>query len=192
MDMTFKRKLTKILSALLLLLTCICLSIIIFVNSPLHPGGVSDEAVADKGIEYVIKLKGITECDENGFTLATDGFYFVSEPIYVYVGEDGYARTSYEPVLGIKISGKHCSSTVAYESYSFCGETYKTKEELQEFFYSPDHIYNFSLDDLSTYIQNNISYEKQFSGKAVIKVYRGRCVITEVYIYDEKVLEFKE
>lgn len=192
MNVVFKRKMTKKLAITLSVLTIICLSVIIFAVSPFNPGNVSDEKVAKFGIEYDVKLIGISKCDENGFTVATDGFYFTDEPIFVYVGEDGYAHTSYDYVTGIKVYGRYSSLDVLYNDYSFCGETYKTKEDLQKFFDSPDPIYGFEFDKLSNYIQDIINYEKKFLGKAVIKAYRGRYIITEVYIGAEKVLEINK
>lgn len=192
MNITFKRKLSKIITTVFLLLTFSCISIIIFAVSPYNPGNISDQTAAKFGIEYKIRLRGITAYDENSCSLATNGFYFTSEPIYVYVGEDGYACTSYEPVLGLKINGKYSSPVILYDNYTFCGQTYKNKEELNAFFAQPDPIYGFKLDQLSNYIQDIINYERQFYGEAIIKIYRGKCVITEVHIGGEKVLELKK
>lgn len=191
MTVDFKRRSQKLIFSVFITLFAVCLSLLVYIISPFHPGNVSDETVAKRGDEFVIRLDGISAYDENGFTLSTENFYFYNEKVGVFVDEDGFAYTDYDKKGKVSFNGRYSSPTVSYDSYSFCGEEYKTKEELENFFELPDPIYNFDINNLSGYVQDIIQYEKQFAGKATVKIYRGKCVITEIYIGEEKVLELK-
>lgn len=186
-----RKKRQKSIFSVLICLCAICLSLLVYINSPLHPRNISNETVAKRGDEFVIRLDGISSFDENGFTVSTEDFYFTNEKVGVFVSEDGFAYTDYDKKGKVNFNGRYSTPTVSYDSYSFCGEEYKTKEELENFFNLTDPIYNFDINNLSGYIQDVIQYEKQFTGKATVKIYRGKCVITEVYIGEEKALELK-
>lgn len=184
------KKLFVFTSSLFCVLLCIAAAIVLFAASPLHPKNITDKTICEKGTEYTVRLKGISEYDEKGFSVSPDGFYLSSDKVAVYVDDEGFARTTYDGEGESYIKGRRYNSTeILYEKYSFCGESYKNRQELEAFFRLPDPIYNFDLDKLSYYIQDIINYEKQFSGKATIKIYRGRCIFTEIYIGEEKVLE---
>lgn len=156
--------------------------------SPLHPQNISDRTVMEKGTPFTVELTGVSECDENGFIPVTNGFYLSPNKMYVHIADDGTAFTDYEKKSDTVLKGKYCSAYVDYEKYSFCGETYKTKEDLQKFFNTYDPIYNFDINKMSEYVSDVINYEKKFSGKATIQIYRGKFVITEIFIGDEKIL----
>ncbi len=187
-----KNNLWKILSVVAALLFCVGAGIIGYAVSPLHPRNVTDETVIRKGTEYTVKLSGVSEYDETGFFLTAENFYYVKEDVGVFVDEDGFAYTDYTDKGDIQMNGEYCSAFVKYEDYSFCGETYKSREELEEFFETPDRIYNFDINNLSGYIQDIVSYEKQFSGKMTVRIYRKKCVITDIYIGKEKILVHNE
>lgn len=192
MSIISRRKTGKILAGILLFLVTVCIGIVIYVVSPLNPGNVPDEKVARNGIEYTVELIGISTDEDDGFLLVTKGFYFTDGKVVVYKDDDGYARTSYtKTVPGMIMDGRYSSAKILYEDYNFCGQTYKNKEELRKFFATPDRIYDFDINKLSEYVQDILNYEKKFYGKATVKIYRGKCVITDVYIGDEKVLEYK-
>lgn len=191
MSVISKRKTGKVLAGILLFLVIVCIGIVVYVVSPLNPGNVPDEKVARNGIEYTVELIGISTDEEDGFTLSTKGFYFTSGKVFVYEGDDGFARTSYKTVPGIIMDGRYSTDKILYEKYNFCGESFKNKEELRSFFATPDRIYDFDINKLSEYVQDIINYEKKFYGKATVKIYRGRCVVTDIYIGNEKVLEYK-
>lgn len=191
MNTDIMKKRHRLILSVFIVLSAICLSLLVYISSPLHPRNISDKTVAKKGDEFVIRIDGISSYDEKGFTVSTEDFYFTNEKVGVFVGEDGFAYTDYDKMGKVSFNGKYSSPSVFYESYSFCGEEYKTKEELEDFFNLPDPIHNFDINNLSGYIQDVIHYEKQFVGKATVKIYRGKCVITEVYIGEEKVLELK-
>lgn len=186
-----KKKLFKITATVFALLLCAAAAIVLYAVSPLHPKNISDETVVQKGTEYTVKLEGVYEYDEEGFDVATDGFYLNARDSKVYKDEDGFARTSYEGEGEVLLHGDYNSGRILYDKYSFCGENYKSRQELEAFFESPDPIYNFDIDKLSYYISDIITYEKQFYGTATVRIYRGRCVFTEIYIGEEKVLELK-
>ncbi|MBE6773436.1 MAG: hypothetical protein E7544_04335 [Ruminococcaceae bacterium] len=191
MNTDIKKKHTKLILSVFICLSSICFFLLVYISSPLHPRNISYETVAKRGDEFVIRLDGISSYDEKGFTVSTENFYFPDGKVSVFVGEDGFAYTDYDKKGEVSFNGKYSSPFIYYDGYSFCGEEYKTKEELEAFFELPDPIYNFDINNLSTYIQNIIHYEKQFVGKATVKIYRGKCVITEVYIGEEKVLKLK-
>ena len=186
-----KNRRFKLLKGILCTLLGVTAVLVLFILSPLHPQNISDRTVAEKGAEYTVKLKGISDYSENGFTVVTDRFSFVKGKLFVYEGEDGFAYTSDDGNGKVYVTGKYNSFDVMYENYTFTGESYKNQTELESFFEEPDRIYDFDIDKLSEYIQDSITYEKKFSGKATVSIYRGRCVITEVYIGDRRVLELK-
>lgn len=186
-----KRHLWKFFAAVTAVLFVVAVGIIAHVVSPFNPRNVSDKSVIENGTEYMVELNGISEYDENGFLPITEKFYFSKERMNVFVGDDGFAYTDYNNESDIVFDGRYSFAYIAYDDYIFCGESYKTKEELNKFFDSPDMIYNFDINNLSGYIQDIINYEKQFTGKATLKIYREKCVITEIYIGEEKVLELK-
>ncbi len=187
-----KKKCFIAASALLLVLSCVAAGIVLFASSPLHPKNITDETVVQKGVEHTVKLSGISEYNENGFRIVADGFYYTDNKVYVYKDEEGYACTAYDKKSEAYLLGEYNSPDVLYVNYSFTGESYKNQTELEAFFETPDRIYNFDINNLSEYIQDVVNYEKKFAGKATVKIYRGRCVITGIYIGDEKVLEFKK
>ena len=186
-----RKKLFRKLRTALCVLLCIAAVLVLFASSPLHLKNVTDKTVVEKGAEYTVKLKGIYEYDENGFSIAPDGFFYTGEKAFVYKDEKGYARTTYDGKGETYVKGKYNSTEILYENYSFCGDSYKNQKELEAFFELPDPIYGFDIDELSGYIQEVITYEKKFAGRATVSIYRGRCVFTEIYIGDEKVLELK-
>lgn len=186
-----KKRLLAVSTSVFSVLLFTAAVIVVFALSPLHPDNFSDETVVRKGAEFTVRLKGISEYDEDGFVLLTDGFYYTTEKMFVYTDENGFARTSRDAVSEAYIAGKKNSPTVLYDNYSFCGESYRDKKELEAFFEAPDIISDFDVHKLSEYLQNAIDYEKQFFGKATVSIYRGRCVITGIYIGEEKVLELK-
>lgn len=187
-----KKTLLKISSAVLAVLVTACAAILIYISSPLYPGSIDDETVIEKGEEYKVKLIGISEYNEEGFLIASDSFYFLGKETYLYVDENGFARTSYDKTdKKYRLYGKFNSAFISYDEFDFCGERFKSVEELEAFFKEPDPIYNFDIDKLSEYISEIIQYERKFHGQVTIKFYRGRCVITDMYIGSEKVLERK-
>lgn len=172
-----------------LLFSCLCL--VAYINNPLSPRNISAKTVCEKGAEYTVSLKGISKYDEKGFTLSCDGFYFGSEKLGVYVDEEGFARTTYDENYEISFDGRYSNSRIDYEDYKLCSESFKSREELEDFFESPDPIYGFDMNDISYYVQDVINYKKKFSGKGKIKIYREKVIITEVFIGEEKILELK-
>lgn len=186
-----KKKLFKLTVVIFTFLLCVATVIVLYALSPTHPKNITDETVAEKGAEYTVKLKGISEYDDGGFRIATDGFYYTGEKAFVYKDEEGFARTTYDGKGEFYLLGEYNSDYISYDKYIFCGESYKTQEELETFFELPDRIYNFDIDKLSYYVQDIINYEKKFVGKATVKIYRGRCTVTGIYIGDEKVLKLK-
>ncbi len=191
-NMENKKRLTVFLTVIFSVLLCVFSALVIYISSPLHPKNITDKTVLQKGEKYILKLSGISEYDEKGFSIISDNFYFISGKAFVYKNEEGFACTSYEEQDEHNFIGKYNSSFVDYGKYSFCGESYKNREELEDFFEEPDRIYNFDINQLSSYIQDVMTYEKHFSGTATARLYRGRLVITEIYIRGEKVLEFKQ
>jgi len=187
-----KKNLFRFTVAVFMFLLCVASVIVLYAVSPTHPKNITDETVAEKGAEYTVKLKGISEYDDGGFSIAADGFYYTGDKTFVYEDEEGYARTTYDGRGEVYLLGQYNSAYVSYDKYNFCGESYKTQKELEAFFELPDPIYNFDIDNLSYYIQDIINYEKKFSGRATVKIYCGRCAVTEIYIGDDKVLEFKK
>ena len=187
-----KKRLTAALKVIFSALLCICSVLVLYISSPLHPKNITDETVIQKGVEYNIKLSGISEYDETGFRIVTNGFFFTSEKTFVYKDEEGFAFTSYDGEGECYLLGEYNSPFVSYENYRFCGENYKSREELEKFFEEPDRIYDFDINKLSEYIQDVLAYKKHFYGKATVKIYKGRLVITDFYIGEEKVLEFKQ
>lgn len=187
-----KKKFFSFWSALLCVLLCIAAALVIFVLSPLHPKNIADSIVAEKGTEYTVRLVGISDYDSEGFSVVADGFYSSKKKIFVNKDEEGYARTFYDGKGETYILGEYDFTDVHYENYVFCGESYKNVDELEDFFELPDRIYNFDINKLPDYIHNVINFEKKFNGKATVRIYRGRCVITEVYIDGEKVLELRK
>lgn len=186
-----KNRRFKLLKGILCTLLCVTAVLVLFILSPLHPKNISDCTIAEKGTEYTVKLKGISDYNENGFTVIADRFWLSKGRLFVYEGEDGFAYTSDDGNGKAYVTGKYNSLDVMYENYTFTGEGYKNQTELEVFFKEPNRIYNFDIDKLSEYIQDSITYEKKFSGRATVRLYRGRCVITEVYIGDRRVLELK-
>ncbi len=191
MSLKGKKTLTKTVSAIFAVLLILGGTVFIYAHSPLNPANISDKTVIEKGAEYKIKLKGVSEYDENGFRLVTEGFYFTDEKLFVCVDGDGYARTTDDGKGENYLLGKCNSADISYAKYEFCGKEYRNIQELEAFFEIPDPIYNFDINDLSYYISDIINYKKQFFGTATIRLYKGRCVITSVSIGDEKVLEIK-
>lgn len=181
----------RMLSAIFLLLLTICVVLIVYITTPLNPDNISAETVCKKGETYTIKLDGISDYDDNGFMLSTKDFYFIKEKTGVVVGDDGIARTSHDKNAQSFFDGRYSTAYIDYDSYELCSEKYKTKEELEEFFDSPDMIYGFDINDLSYYIRDVIEYEKKFTGTATVKIYRKKAVITEVFIGEEKIMEIK-
>ena len=186
-----KKRLLVVTTSVFAVLFCAAALLVAYILSPLHPGNIPDEVIINKGAEYTVQLSGVSEYDEKGFRVVTDGFYFTTDKVYVREDEKGFACTSYDEKSARYLLGKYNSSRLDYENYAFCGESYKGRQELEEFFKEPDRIYNFDINNLSSYIQDIISYERQFSGRATVKIYRGRLVFTEFYIGEEKVLEYK-
>lgn len=191
MSIKNKRARIKVSTTVFVVLLLVAAALFIYGNSSLHPANISDQTIVEKGDDYRIKIRGIHSYDENGFEIATNGFYFTSDKLYVYVGDDGFAYTTDEQVSNTYILGRYNSSYITYDGYVFCGEEYKTQQELKAFFDTYDPIYNFDMDKLSSYISDIINYKKQFYGTATLKIYKGRCVITSVSVGDEKVLEYK-
>lgn len=181
----------RITSTIFCVLLFVCLCLVAYINNPFSPRNISEKTVCEKGVEYTIKLKGISKYDEKGFTLATDGFYYGSEKVGVYVDEDGFARTTYDENYEISFDGRYSNAFIAYEDYELCSEDFASREDFEAFFESPDPIYGFDINDISYYIQDVINYKKKFSGKAKIKIYREKVVITEIFIGEEKILELK-
>ncbi len=187
-----KKRILKISVTVLIVLVLACGAMLAYINSPLHPSGIKDKTVIEKGEEYTVKLIGVSEYDSEGFMPVTDSFYYTYNKSYLYIDEDGFARTTYdEGENKNRLYGEYNSAFVSYDEFDFCGKVYKNREELESFFKEPDPIYNFDINKLSYYISDIIHYERKFNGRATIKVYRGRCVITEVFIGEEKVLERK-
>ena len=187
-----KKKLFTFASALFCVLLCVAVSIVLYAVSPYHPKNIADEAVIQKGAQYKVSVTGISEYNENGFKVVTDGFSFTgSDKTFVYNDEEGIARTGNDGNGECCLLGKYNCDFINYESYSFCGERYKSIKELEAFFGEPDRIYNFDINKLSEYVQSVINYEKRFNGNATVKIYKGRLVVTEFYIDGEKVLEYK-
>lgn len=178
-------KITAVISAVLF---CVGVCVVWYAFSPYHPRGISDSDVADNGTEYKVKLSGIYSYEENGFTPVINNFRWFDDKVYVFVGEDGYAYTDDTEKSSVSVDGSYSSVYVDYGDYEFCGETYKNQRELEAFFETPDRIYNFDINNLSSYVQDIITYEKKFYGEATVKIYRKRCVITEIYIDGEKIL----
>lgn len=187
-----RKRLFKKLRTALCVLLCIAAVLVLFASSPLHPKNLTDKTVAEKGAEYTVKLKGVYEYDEKGFSVAPVRFVYTGEKAFVYKDEEGYACTTYDGKGETYVEGKYNSNDILYKNYTFCGESYKNQKELEAFFELPDRIYGFDIDKLSEYVQEVITYEKKFTGRATVRIYRGRCVITEIYIGDEKVLELKK
>ena len=179
-------------SALFCVLLCIAVSIMLYTVSPYHPKNITDKTVAEKGAEYTVSVTGVSDYNEKGFMPVTDGFYFsVKDKAFIYKDEKGIARTIYDGKGECYLIGKYNSAFINYENYSFCGERFKSIEELEAFFGEADRIYDFDINKLSEYIQDVINYKKHFYGNATVKIYKGRLVITEIYIDGEKVLEYK-
>lgn len=187
-----KRFVTKVASVVFAVLSFMSVILAVPLLSPSNPRNMSARTVAENGAEYTVKLNGIYKYDEKGFTPSIVGFYFTDEKAYIYKDEEGYACITLDGKGENYVLGGYDSSYISYDEFQLCSESYKTVQELEAFFESPDPIYNFDINKLSYYISDVITYKKKFSGKATIKVYRGRCVITEVYIGDEKVLERKK
>ncbi len=187
-----KKKLFMFLSALLLVLSVVVAALVVFVSSPLHPKNITDKTVVEKGAEYTVRINGVSDYDERGFMPVTKGFYFTGEKVFVYKDEEGFACTAYDGNGECYLLGKYNTAFIDYESYSFCGGKYKSIDELEAFFDEPERIYNFDIDKLSEYIQDIIQYKRHFYGTLTVKIYRGRCVITEFYIDGEKILEYKK
>lgn len=187
-----KKKIFVFTSALFCVLLCIATGIVLYAASPYHPQNITDEAVIQKGTEYTLSVTGISDYNELGFTAVTDGFNFKSKKkLFVYKDEKGIARTTDDGQGECCFLGKYSSPFIAYENYSFCGESYKSINELEKFFEEPDPIYNFDVNNLGIYIQDVIQFKRHFYGNATVKIYRGRLVITELYINGERVLEYK-
>lgn len=187
-----KKTLLKISSAVLAVLVCVCAGIVGYIISPFYPGNIDDKTVIEKGEEYTIQLCGISEYDAEGFMLVADGFYFTSGEAYLYNDEKGIARITYDKTdKRCRLYGKFNSLFISYDEFDFCGEKYKSREELEAFFELTDPIYNFDINKISEYVSDVIHFEKKFYGLATMSFYRGRCVITDVTIGTEKVLERK-
>ena len=191
MNVKRKKLMIKISTSFFALLLFVAATLFIYANSPLYPANITDKTIIEKGTEYTIKIRGITEYDENSFSLAMNGFYFTSGKSFVVVDDEGFANTTDSEESGVYVLGKFNSADIIYDKYIFCGQKYKTQEEIEAFFDTPDPIYNFDFDKISYYISDIIQYEKKFYGTATLKLYKGRCVITSVSIGDEKVLEYK-
>jgi len=186
-----KNKLFKRLKAVFCVLLGITAVLVLFISSPLHPKNITAKTVAEKGVKYTVKLKGIHEYDEKGFSVATDGFFYTGDKAFVYQDDDGYARTTFDEQGEVYILGEYNSADILYKNYTFSGESYKNQKELEAFFETPDRIYDFDINKLSGYIQDVMTFEKKFTGKATVSIYRGRCVFTGIYIGDELVLMLK-
>lgn len=181
-----KRRLLKTLVCVFAVLFLAVCAVSVYVVDSSNP-----KNIIARGNEYSFKLLGISEFDESGFTLVSQGLYSPSGKAQVVVGEDGLAKISSEEKGEDYVFGKFVSRDISYRDYDFCGESYKDRESFEEFLNSPDRIYGFDIDNLSQYIIDAYTYEKKFSGTAKVSVYRGRCVITEIYIGEEKVFEIK-
>ena len=179
------------MASLFCTLSFIAAAITLYALSPLHPKNITDETVVKKGTPYTVRLSGISDYSSKGFMPVTDGFYFTDSKSFVYTDENGYARTDKEDGGEVYVLGRYSSAFIDYEKYSFCGESYKNRQELEAFFKEPELIYDFDINNLGIYIQDIIQYKRHFSGMAEVKIYRGRCVITDVYVGAEKVLEYK-
>lgn len=187
-----KKTLLKISSAVLAVLVCVCAGIVGYIISPFYPGNIDDETVIEKGERYTVQLSGISEYDAEGFLLVTEGFYFDYDEVYIYTDENGIARTTHDKGdRKYRLNGKFNSAFISYDEFDFCGERYKNQEELEAFFELTDPIYNFDINKISEYVSDVIHFEKKFYGLATMSFYRGRCVITDVTIGTEKVLERK-
>ena len=186
-----KKHLWKIFAVISAVLLLVGAGVICYAISPYNPRNVTDADVVAKGTEYTVEIAGVSESDENGFMPVTTRFYFSGDVIGVAVDSDGLAYSVPEKDADICLDLRYCSAYMDYDNYNFCGETYKSILDLERFFETPDRIYNFDIDKLSEYIQDIIALKKQFSGKATMKIYRERCVITEFYIGEEKILEHR-
>ncbi len=186
-----KKRLFVFVSILFCVLSFVAVILVLYASSPLHPQNITDKTVFQKGAEYTVRLTGVSDYDENGFVLVADGFYFTGEKVFVYKDEKGIARTTYDGKGECCLLGEYNSSFIDYEKYNFCGESYKNKAELEAFFDEPECIYDFDINKLGDYVQDIINYKRHFYGNATVKIYRGRLVVTDIYIGDEKVLEYK-
>lgn len=186
-----KKKLFVFVTALFCALSLIAAAVTLYAVSPWHPKNISDERIIEKGTAYTVRLNGVSDYDEKGFMPVTESFYVSSKISFIHTDEKGFAYTSYDDKSKESILGKYNTAFVDYEKYSFCGESFKNPEELEKFFALPDMIYDFDINKLSEYVQDVIQYKKHFSGRATVKVYRGRFVITEIFIGDEKIMEIK-
>lgn len=184
-----KRRLLIFASALFCVLFLIAAAVTLYAVSPLHPENITDKAVIQKGTEYTVRLTGVSDYDEKGFVPVAEGFYLSEKRTYIYTDEKGFAHAAFEGD-GQYVLGKYSSFFVDYEKYNFCG-SYKSRQELQKFFEEPDYIYNFDINNLSQYVQDVLQFKKHLNGKATVKIYRGRFVITQVFIGDEKIMEIK-
>lgn len=187
-----KKHLWKIYAVISIVLLLVGVGVICYVQSPYNPRNVSDADVVRKGTEYAVKISGISDYDDTGFSLVFNGLYLNDGEVFIKVSEDGFLQSVEADEGDIRLDGKYCSPYIGYESYDFCGGSYKNQVELETFFESPDRIYNFDVNNLSGYIQDIIAYKKQFYGEATVKIYRNRFVITEVFIGEEKVLTHKD
>lgn len=191
MNIDIKSSVGRVSVALCGIFLLVVAAVLIYFFSPFNSANITDADIVSKGAEYNVKLKGISEYNTDGFTVATDGFYITTEKQLVYVDEDGYARTTDEGNGEIYLSGKFNSGVILYDKYSFCSDKYNSVQALEEFFETPDRIYNFDINNLSDYVQDIINYKKKFYGTAKVRIYRGRCVFTEIYIEGDKILEIK-
>lgn len=185
--MTAKKKLTLYLTAIFLLLFCVCAFILLHGTS----FNLKDSTVIEKGTEYSVKLKGIYTSDDDGFILAGDGFYPAEEKICVFVDENGFAKTTDEKNTGVYLSCGNEALKIYYDKAEFCSDRYKNEEEFKEFLAEADRINGFDINKIPDYLSDIINYDKKFPGKATVRLYKGKCIVTELFIGEEKIIEVK-
>lgn len=186
-----RKTMPKVLVAIFLLLFAVCCGILLYANSGFHPSQISDSTAAKKGEVFTVRLTGVSGCDSEGFYILAENFYISDGTFFVGTGEDGYAVICDDGENAARVNGKYSARFIRFDDYNFCSDIYGSKEALCDFFETPDIIYNFDINNLSEYVSDILQYEKKFNGSAVISIYRGKLVFTEIYIGDEKVLELK-
>ena len=191
MKLKTKKTLSKCVAWIFAVLFCVAALIVAYAVSPLHPKNISDEVIINNGAEYTFKLTGVSKYDEGGFFVTSNDLWLSDKKLYVSNKEDGFACVTEKSVSDDFLLGKYNSLYVPYEKYTFCGERFKSPQELAGFFEEPEPIYDFKLENFSYYVSDIINYKRKFTGMATAKIYRGRYIFTEIYIGDEKVLELK-
>ena len=192
MSIESKKATLKAFTYIFMILTFVAAVIVLYALSPFHPKNISDKTILKKGTEFTVDIRGVSDYNSDGFEPVIAGFFFGSNKAYVFEDENGFAFTTYEREGESYVLGKYNSRIIDYENYSFCGERFKSREELEEFFEEPELIYNFDINKIGEYVQDVLAYKRHFSGKATLKIYKGRVVFADFYIGEEKVLEHKK